>query len=78
MRSLSPVMMKDSPRTFLPRFCSTIARLGALTAKCGSALTMSAKRDSGVVASSSPSPSLSTVIEPMLLAWPSEATAHTT
>ena len=60
-------MLSRSPRTRLPRFCSTIARLGAVTAKCGSALTMSAKRDSGVVALSLPLPFL-TAIDPMLLA----------
>ena len=77
MRSFSPAMLNFSPRTCLPRFCSTIARLGTVTAKCGSALTMSAKRDSGVVASSSPSPFF-TSIEPRLLALPSAVTAQST
>ena len=63
--------------TFVPRFWRTIARLGALTAKCGSALTISANCESEVLASSEPRPSF-TSIEPRLLAVPSAETAQRT
>ena len=77
MRCLRPGMLNAWPCTSLARFCSTIARLGAVTAKCGSAVTISANCDRGVEASSSPPPSC-TSIAPMLLALPSAVTAQTT
>ena len=72
---LSSIQRGD--RKGLVRYLGLTALLGAVTAKCGSALTMSANCDSGVVASSDPRPFRSSR-EPRLLARPSAVTAHST